>query len=75
MIPPRGCAYVCMVHRQDAFRALQKLSSGSYKIGSKVIKVRFGGVELGVGGAVFLMSVMLKSEFFTKGSQALLLDY
>ncbi|XP_053448925.1 SR-related and CTD-associated factor 8 isoform X4 [Nycticebus coucang] len=39
MIPPRGCAYVCMVHRQDAFRALQKLSSGSYKIGSKVIKI------------------------------------
>ncbi|XP_012307233.2 SR-related and CTD-associated factor 8 isoform X4 [Aotus nancymaae] len=39
MIPPRGCAYVCMVHRQDAFRALQKLSSGSYKIGSKIIKI------------------------------------
>nr|DBA26949.1 TPA: hypothetical protein GDO54_011138 [Pyxicephalus adspersus] len=39
MIPPRGCAYVCMVHRQDAFRALQKLSSGSCKIGSKVIKI------------------------------------
>ncbi|KAM4865613.1 SR-related and CTD-associated factor 8 isoform 1-T1 [Thomomys bottae] len=39
MIPPRGCAYICMVHRQDAFRALQKLSSGSYKIGSKVIKI------------------------------------
>lgn len=28
-----------MVHRQDAYRALQKLSSGSYKIGSKIIKV------------------------------------
>ncbi|XP_075059501.1 SR-related and CTD-associated factor 8 isoform X2 [Mixophyes fleayi] len=39
MIPPRGCAYVCMVHRQDAFRALQKLSAGSCKIGSKVIKI------------------------------------
>ncbi|XP_066452157.1 SR-related and CTD-associated factor 8 isoform X2 [Eleutherodactylus coqui] len=39
MIPPRGCAYVCMVHRQDAFRALQKLSSGSCKIGSKIIKI------------------------------------
>ncbi|KFV58242.1 Protein SCAF8, partial [Tyto alba] len=39
MIPPRGCAYVCMVHRQDAYRALQKLSSGSYKIGSKIIKI------------------------------------
>uniref|UniRef100_A0A671RIL7 Protein SCAF8-like n=1 Tax=Sinocyclocheilus anshuiensis TaxID=1608454 RepID=A0A671RIL7_9TELE len=39
MIPPRGCAYICMVHRQDAYRALQKLSTGSYKIGSKVIKI------------------------------------
>jgi hypothetical protein len=36
-----GCAYVCMVHRQDSFPALQKLSSGSYKIGSKAIKVSF----------------------------------
>ncbi|XP_061824586.2 SR-related and CTD-associated factor 8-like isoform X1 [Nerophis lumbriciformis] len=39
MIPPRGCAYICMVHRQDAFRARQKLSTGSVKIGSKVIKI------------------------------------
>ncbi|TTE07129.1 Protein SCAF8 [Bagarius yarrelli] len=39
MIPPRGCAYICMVHRQDAYRARQKLSTGSYKIGSKVIKI------------------------------------
>uniref|UniRef100_H2ZVZ0 SR-related CTD associated factor 8 n=1 Tax=Latimeria chalumnae TaxID=7897 RepID=H2ZVZ0_LATCH len=39
MIPPRGCAYICMVHRQDAFRALQKLSTSSCKIGSKVIKI------------------------------------
>lgn len=28
-----------MVHRQDAYRARQKLSTGSFKIGSKVIKV------------------------------------
>lgn len=39
MIPPRGCAYICMVHRQDAYRARQKLSTGSFKIGSKIIKV------------------------------------
>ncbi|MGH0143901.1 UNVERIFIED_CONTAM: hypothetical protein FKN15_001171 [Acipenser sinensis] len=39
MIPPRGCAYICMVHRQDAYRARQKLSTGSCKIGSKVIKI------------------------------------
>ncbi|XP_014864177.1 PREDICTED: protein SCAF8 isoform X2 [Poecilia mexicana] len=39
MIPPRGCAYICMVHRQDAYRALQKLSTGSFKIGSKIIKI------------------------------------
>lgn len=39
MIPPRGCAYICMVHRQDAYRARQKLSTGTFKIGSKIIKV------------------------------------
>ncbi|XP_077588198.1 SR-related and CTD-associated factor 8 [Stigmatopora nigra] len=39
MIPPRGCAFICMVHRQDAYRARQKLSTGSCKIGSKVIKI------------------------------------
>ncbi|XP_077395386.1 SR-related and CTD-associated factor 8 isoform X2 [Festucalex cinctus] len=39
MIPPRGCAYICMVHRQDAYRARQKLSTGSCKIGSKIIKI------------------------------------
>lgn len=39
MIPPRGCAYIVMIHRQDAFRALQKLSRGSYKVNQKAIKV------------------------------------
>uniref|UniRef100_A0A8C7WQ81 SR-related CTD associated factor 8 n=1 Tax=Oryzias sinensis TaxID=183150 RepID=A0A8C7WQ81_9TELE len=39
MIPPRGCAYICMVHRQDAYRARQKLSTGSFKISSKIIKI------------------------------------
>ncbi|XP_041707391.2 SR-related and CTD-associated factor 4 [Coregonus clupeaformis] len=39
MIPPRGCAYIAMVHRQDAFRALQKLSRGSYKVNQKAIKI------------------------------------
>uniref|UniRef100_A0A3Q4MIX3 SR-related CTD associated factor 8 n=1 Tax=Neolamprologus brichardi TaxID=32507 RepID=A0A3Q4MIX3_NEOBR len=39
MIPPRGCAYICMVHRQDAYRARQKLSTGTFKIGSKIIKI------------------------------------
>ncbi|XP_051942799.1 SR-related and CTD-associated factor 8 isoform X1 [Hippocampus zosterae] len=39
MIPPRGCAYICMVHRQDAYRARQKLSTSSCKIGSKIIKI------------------------------------
>ncbi|XP_036379358.1 SR-related and CTD-associated factor 4 isoform X1 [Megalops cyprinoides] len=39
MIPPRGCAYIVMVHRQDAFRALQKLSRGSYKVNQKAIKI------------------------------------
>ncbi|KAG5837482.1 hypothetical protein ANANG_G00239730 [Anguilla anguilla] len=39
MIPPRGCAYIVMVHRQDAFRALQKLSRGPYKVNQKTIKI------------------------------------
>ncbi|XP_029107205.1 splicing factor, arginine/serine-rich 15 [Scleropages formosus] len=39
MIPPRGCAYIVMVHRQDAFRALQKLSRGSFKVNQKAIKI------------------------------------
>ncbi|XP_077402529.1 SR-related and CTD-associated factor 4 [Vanacampus margaritifer] len=61
MIPPRGCAYIVMIHRQDAFRALQKLSRGSYKVNQKAIKIawalnkgikadlkQFWDVELGV---------------------------
>ncbi|XP_078121801.1 SR-related and CTD-associated factor 4 [Sander vitreus] len=39
MIPPRGCAYIVMIHRQDAFRALQKLSRGSHKVNQKAIKI------------------------------------
>uniref|UniRef100_A0A3Q2PRA3 SR-related CTD associated factor 4 n=1 Tax=Fundulus heteroclitus TaxID=8078 RepID=A0A3Q2PRA3_FUNHE len=39
MIPPRGCAYIVMIHRQDAFRALQKLSRGPYKVNQKAIKI------------------------------------
>ncbi|XP_018416979.1 PREDICTED: splicing factor, arginine/serine-rich 15 [Nanorana parkeri] len=39
MIPPRGCAYIVMVHRMDAYRALQKLSRGNYKVNTKAIKV------------------------------------
>ncbi|ELK38280.1 Splicing factor, arginine/serine-rich 15 [Myotis davidii] len=39
MIPPRGCAYIVMVHRQDAYRALQKLSRGNYKVNQKSIKI------------------------------------
>ncbi|XP_028855886.1 splicing factor, arginine/serine-rich 15-like isoform X2 [Denticeps clupeoides] len=39
MIPPRGCAYIVMVHRQDAYRALTKLSRGTVKINQKAIKI------------------------------------
>lgn len=39
MIPPRGCAYIVMLHRQDAYRALQKLSRGNYKVNQKTIKI------------------------------------
>ncbi|KAG7515581.1 splicing factor, arginine serine-rich 15 [Solea senegalensis] len=61
MIPPRGCAYIVMIHRQDAYRALQKLGRGSYKVNQKSIKIawalnkgikpefkQFWDVELGV---------------------------
>lgn len=39
MIPPRGCAYIGMVHRQDAYTALKRLSRGSYKVHQKPVKV------------------------------------
>lgn len=39
MIPPRGCAYIAMVHRQDAYTALNKLSRGSYKVNQKPVKI------------------------------------
>ncbi|XP_034970219.2 SR-related and CTD-associated factor 4 isoform X2 [Zootoca vivipara] len=39
MIPPRGCAYIVMVERQDAYRALQKLSRGNFKVNQKFIKI------------------------------------
>lgn len=37
MIPPRGCAYICMDTRQDAAKALQRLKH--QKIGGKALKV------------------------------------
>ncbi|XP_059390015.1 SR-related and CTD-associated factor 4-like isoform X1 [Carassius carassius] len=39
MIPPRGCAYIVMVHRQDANTALNKLSRGVVKVNQKNIKI------------------------------------
>ncbi|XP_056613069.1 SR-related and CTD-associated factor 4b isoform X2 [Triplophysa dalaica] len=39
MIPPRGCAYVVMVHRQDAHTALNKLNRGTVKVNQKSIKI------------------------------------
>ncbi|XP_012693403.2 SR-related and CTD-associated factor 4 isoform X1 [Clupea harengus] len=39
MIPPRGCAYIVMVHRQDAYRALTSLSRGTVKVNQKPIKI------------------------------------
>ncbi|KAG1652135.1 Protein SCAF8 [Nymphon striatum] len=37
IIPPRGCAYVCMDRRQDAYRALQKLRN--LKLQNSTIKM------------------------------------
>ncbi|KAL7825403.1 hypothetical protein AOLI_G00326100 [Acnodon oligacanthus] len=61
MIPPRGCAYIVMVHRQDASTALNKLSRGSARINHKPFKIawalnkgvnsrfkKYWNVELGV---------------------------
>lgn len=39
MIPPRGCAYIVMVHRQDASTALNKLSRGSFRVNQKPFKI------------------------------------
>ena len=38
LIPPRGCAFVCMNRRQDAYRVLNKLHK--HKIHGKPITVR-----------------------------------
>ena len=37
LIPPRGCAFVCMLRRSDAHRAMQKLKDAN--IGGKTITV------------------------------------
>lgn len=52
MIPPRGCAYIVMVHRQDANRALQKLSRGNFKVNQKSIKVLLGKQQLSKAGVI-----------------------
>ncbi|XP_026994563.2 SR-related and CTD-associated factor 4b isoform X1 [Tachysurus fulvidraco] len=49
MIPPRGCAYIVMVHRQDAYTALSKLSRGTAKINHKSFKIAWA-MNKGVGG-------------------------
>ncbi|KAK3530832.1 hypothetical protein QTP70_002863 [Hemibagrus guttatus] len=49
MIPPRGCAYIVMVHRQDAYTALNKLSRGTAKINHKSFKIAWA-MNKGVGG-------------------------
>ncbi|KAI5099853.1 splicing factor, arginine/serine-rich 15 [Silurus meridionalis] len=80
MIPPRGCAYIVMVHRQDAFRALQKLSRGTYKVNQKAIKIawalnkgiksefkQYWDVELGVSYVPWSKAKMEDLEVFREG--------
>lgn len=80
MIPPRGCAYIVMVHRQDAFRALQKLSRGTYKVNQKAIKIawalnkgiksefkQYWDVELGVTYVPWSKVKMEELEVFKEG--------
>ena len=38
LIPPRGCAFVCMNRRMDAYKALSKLHR--HKVNGKPITVR-----------------------------------
>lgn len=42
LIPPRGCAFICMHRRQDALRCLEKLKS--HKMQGKAITVSFWAV-------------------------------
>ncbi|XP_053363699.1 SR-related and CTD-associated factor 4b [Clarias gariepinus] len=49
MIPPRGCAYIGMVHRQDAYTALNKLSRENVKINHKSFKIAWA-MNKGIGG-------------------------
>ncbi|KAI5625433.1 splicing factor, arginine/serine-rich 15 isoform X1 [Silurus asotus] len=49
MIRPRGCAYIIMVHRQDAYTALSKLSRGNVKINHKSFKIAWA-MNKGVTG-------------------------
>ena len=62
MIPPRGCAYIVMVHRQDANTALHKLSSGLFKVNQKPIKVccpnRLYVLEVDRAGLVFFKDLV-----------------
>ncbi|XP_028321550.1 splicing factor, arginine/serine-rich 15-like isoform X2 [Gouania willdenowi] len=39
MIPPRGCAYIVMLHRPDAYTALNRLSRGPSKVNLKPVKI------------------------------------
>uniref|UniRef100_A0A8C4RPC5 Splicing factor, arginine/serine-rich 15 n=1 Tax=Erpetoichthys calabaricus TaxID=27687 RepID=A0A8C4RPC5_ERPCA len=80
MIPPRGCAYIVMVHRQDAYRALQKLSRGSFKVNQKAIKIawalnkgikpeykQYWDVELGVTYVPWIKVKMEDLDSFCEG--------
>lgn len=62
MIPPRGCAYIVMIHRQDAFRALQKLSRGSHKVNQKAIKVSEQSNAITLNAAQMLLYEKIKKR-------------
>ena len=52
MVPPRGCAYVVMGHRQDASRGLVSLKNA--RINSNLVKVSI----------LFLFQGMIKDEVY-----------
>lgn len=51
LIPPRGCAFICMNRRQDSYKALNKLKN--HKMQGKVITV----------GIIILLNRMSGSNF------------
>lgn len=51
LIPPRGCAFICMNRRQDAARALNKLKNHKMHVRMVIL-------------AVFFLKISFQDEFY-----------